>query len=226
MGHPITVGSFLRNFTSLNSPHGAAGVGRDDPGDRKAGFDFRYRIPGLRNWLTLYSDSYSDDDPSPLAAPRRAAIAPGLYLTHIPGIPKLDFRVEAPSTTLMGVDQNGQFIYYNNQYRSGNTNYGYLLGNSVGRDGRAVEGWTTYWFSARTRVELGYRQLKGSVKLLPGGATQSDGNVKASWTFADGWYASTMFQYERFWMPLLGGPQHNLSGWLEVAWEPKWRIPL
>jgi hypothetical protein len=226
VGHPITLASFLRNFTSLNSPHGSVGVGANDPGDRKGGFDFRYRIPGLRNWLTVYSDSYSDDDPSPLAAPRRAAIAPGLYLTHVPGIPQLDFRVEAPSTQLMGLDQGGQFIYFNGQYRSGNTNYGDLLGNSVGRDGRALEGWTTWWFSARSKVTLGYRELKGSSRFLPGGSTQADATIKASWKLADGWYVGPMFQYERFWIPLLGGPRRNLSGWWQVIWEPKWKFSL
>jgi membrane-associated phospholipid phosphatase len=226
VGHPITVGSFVENFISLNSPHGEAGVGRNDPGDRKGAFDFRYRIPGLRNWLTLYTDSYCDDDPSPLAAPRRAAIDPGLYLTHVPGVPQLDFRVEAPSTELMGIDQGGQFNYFNSQYRSGNTNYGDLLGNSVGRDGRAIEGWSTFWFSARTNVQVGYRQLKGSARFLPGGSTQSDAHIKISLKLADGWFASTMFQYERFWVPVLGGPGRNLSGWLQLTWEPNWRISL
>lgn len=226
VGHPETVGSFLRNFTSSNSPNGPAGVGRNDPGDRKGGFDFRYRLPGLRNWLTLYSDSYSDDDPSPLAAPRRAAIDPGLYLTHVPGIPQLDFRVEAPCTQLMGLDQGGQFVYFNDQYHSGNTNYGDLLGNSVGRDGRAVEGWVAYHLSARDQIELGYRELKDSSHFLPGGGTQSDGSVKASLRLADGWFVSAMFQYERFWIPLLGGPNRNVSGWLQMTWEPNWKILL
>ena len=224
VGHPITVGSLLRNFVSVTSPNGAAGVGRNDPGDRKGGFDFRYRLPGLRNWLTLYSDFYSDDDPSPLAAPRRAALNPGLYLTRVPGIPRLDFRVEAPSTTPLGTDVGGQFIYYNNQYRSGNTNYGDLLGNSVGRDGRALEGWVAYHLSARDKIELGYRQLKVSPAFLPGGATQSDATIKTSLTLADGWYVSAMFQYERFWIPVLGGPQRNISGWLQLTWEPNWQI--
>ena len=226
VGHPITVGSFLRDFTSLSSPLGQSGVGRNDPGDRKGGFDFRYRIPGLRNWLTLYSDSYSDDDPSPLAAPRRAAINPGLYLTRVPGIPRLDFRVEAPSTTPMNGDYGGQFIYYNDQYHSGNTNYGYLLGNAVGRDARALEGWATYHLSARDKIELGYRQLKGGTAFLPGGETQSDATVKPSLTLGTGWFVSAAFQYERFWVPMLGGPQRNLSGWLQLTWEPKWRILL
>lgn len=223
VGHPITADSFLRNFTSTSSPEGLSGVGRNDPGDRKGGFDFRYRIPRLRNWLTLYSDSYSDDDPSPLAAPRRAAFNPGIYLTHVPGIPRLDVRIEAPSTTPMdsGWDRGASFIYFNNQYHSGNTNYGYLLGNPVGRDDRAQEGWVTYHFSARQQVQLGYRQLKASVNNLPGGGTQSDAMSKFGLSLGNDWYLSAQLQYERFWVPLLGGPGRNLSGWLQVSWEPK-----
>ncbi len=174
VGHPITVGSFVRNFTSFTSPEGLAGVGRNDPGDRKGGFDFRYRVPGLRNWITLYSDSYSEDDPSPLAAPRRAAINPGLYLSRIPALPRLDLHLEAPSTTPLGAsDPGGQSVYFNNQYRGGNTNYGNLLGNPVGRDGRSLQARATYWFSARNRLELSSRQTKTSARFLAGGATQT-----------------------------------------------------
>jgi membrane-associated phospholipid phosphatase len=220
VGHPITARSFIRNFSSWSSPLGPSGVGASDPGDRKGGFDFRYRIPGLRDWLTLYSDAYSDDDPSPLAAPRHAALNPGIYLTHWPGIARLDLRVEAPSTTPMGGDRGGSFIYYNSQYRSGNTNYGNLLGNAAGRDARAIQVWSTYRFSARDRVELGWRQLKGGAKFLPGGATQSDGTVKVNIQLARDWSAEAFFQYERFWIPLLGGPRRNLSGWIQFTWEP------
>ena len=218
--HPITVGSFVDNFTSTSSPFGTAGVGRSDPGDRKGGFDFRYRIPGLRNWLTLYSDSYCDDDPSPLAAPRRAAINPGIYLTHVPGVPKLDFRVEAPSTMPLEGDMGGNFIYYNDQYRSGNTNYGYLLGNSVGRDARAIAGTTSYWLSPRTRIQAGYRHLKAGTDFLAGGATQSDATLTTAVQLGHNWRADATVQYERFWIPLLGGPEHNVSARLQLTWVP------
>jgi hypothetical protein len=224
VGHPITLRSLIRNFISTNSPRDASGVGATDPGDRKGGFDFRYRIPGLRNWLTLYSDSYCDDDPSPLAAPRRAAINPGIHLTRVPGIPRLDFRVEAPSTTPLGLDQGGSFIYINGQYLSGNTNYGNLVGSWVGRDGRAIEAWSTYWFSPRNKVELGFRRLKGSAKFLPGGSTQSDGSLRSSFALARDWYANFFVQYEKFYVPLLGPRRSNLSGWMQLTWEPNLRI--
>jgi hypothetical protein len=175
----------------------------------------------LRNWITLYSDSYSDDDPSPLAAPRRAAINPGLYLTRVPALPGLDLHLEAPSTTPLGAsDLGGQSVYFNNQYRGGNTNYGNLLGNPVGRDGRALQARSTYWFSARNRLELSYRQTKTSVRFLAGGGTQTDVGLKNCVELAPGWFTTATFQYERSWIPVLGGPHHNLSGSLQLAWEP------
>ncbi|MGD0668501.1 MAG: capsule assembly Wzi family protein [Bryobacteraceae bacterium] len=222
VGHPITLGSFIDNFISTTSPAGAAGVGANDPGDRKGGFDFRYRIPGLRNWLTLYSDSYCDDDPSPLASPRRSAINPGIYLARVPGIAHLDFRVEAPSTTLLGLDN--AINYDNDQYLSGNTNYGNLVGSWVGRDGRAEEAWATYRFSPRNKLELGFRQLKGSAKLIPGGTTQSDGSLESSYMLSRGWSADVFVQYEKFYVPLLGPRRNNLSGWLQLTWEPNLQI--
>ncbi len=224
LGHPITAASLMHNFTSTYSPLGTSGVGANDPGDRKAGFDFRYRVPGLRNWLTLYSDSYADDDPSPLAAPRRAAINPGIYLTHFPGIPRLDLRVEAPSTMPMEGDMGGSFVYDNSQYRSGNTNYGYLLGNAVGRDARGLLGRTTYWFSPRSKVEASYRHVKGGSLFLPGGSTQTDVAMKSSFALGNDFRTDLSLQYERFLVPLLGGRQRNISGWLQVTWEPNLQI--
>jgi hypothetical protein len=220
VGHPITIESFVNNFTSLTSPPATSFFDPKDPGDRKGGFDFRYRIPGVRNWLTIYSDSYSEDDPSPLAAPRRAAISPGIWLTKLPGVPNLDFRVDVASTMPFSGDYGGQYDYYNAQYRSGNTNYGVLLGNAVGRDGRSITGRATYWISPRKKLEASYRDQKTSCDFLPGGGTQSDAALKASTSFAQGWHATATFQYERFWLPVLGGPQRNLSGSLELTWEP------
>jgi membrane-associated phospholipid phosphatase len=220
IGHPITLGTFWRNLTSFSSaPHGMSAT-FIDPGDRKAGFDFKYRVPGLRNWLTLYSDSYSDDDPSPLAAPRRAAINPGIYLTHLPGLARLDLRVEAPMTRPFDGDQGGSFNYYNDEYHSGNTNYGYLLGNSIGRDARAVEAWSRYWFSTRNWIEAGYRQVKTGTNFLPGGGTQTDVMLKGSFSLARNTWAETTMQCERFFIPPLGGPRHNLSASLGIVWQP------
>ena len=221
VGHPITPRSFFRNFVSLESPNGAAGLGWNDPGDRKGGFDFRYRLPGPLNWVTLYTDSYSDDDPSPLAAPRHAAMTPGIYFARVPGLPHLDLRAEVSSTQPFAIDRGGQFVYFNSEYRSGNTNYGYLLGSPVGRDGRAMQGWARYWFTPQMRLEFSYRQHKGSGRYLTGGSTQTDGMVTAYIPIGEEWEASANVQVERYWVPLLGNARRNASAWFSFTWRPK-----
>lgn len=219
VGHPITWGNFWHNIISVTSGD-AHPFDASDPGDRKAGFDFRWRLPGVRDWLTLYSDSYSDDDPSPLAAPRRAAISPGLWLTRVPWLPQLDLRVEAASTTPMAGDYGGQFVYYNNQYHSGNTNYGFLLGNAVGRDARAFEVRANYWLSPRDRLLGGFRQTKIGGAFLPGGGTQGDAWAGALVRLRQDWILSATVQRERFWIPLLGGPRRDWSAAVEWGWRP------
>jgi membrane-associated phospholipid phosphatase len=195
VGHPITIHSFKENLFSFNSTGSYAGNGaapfgdRNDPGDRKSGFDFRYHLPFLRKLVTLYADSYSDDDPSPIDAPRRAAWNPGIYFARLPWLPHMDLRVEAASTQGLPTDYGGQFFFMNNQYLDSNTNKGFLLGNAVGRDGRAIEATSGYWFSSRTRVEAGYRQNKIGIGYLPGGGTITDGFAKGSYAINRHWSA-------------------------------------
>ena len=60
-----------------------------DPGDRRGGFDLAYRIPGLRDWLTFYADTFTDDQVNPWFAWDKTAMTSGLYLTRVPGLSKL-----------------------------------------------------------------------------------------------------------------------------------------
>jgi hypothetical protein len=99
-----------------------------------------------------------------------------------------------------------------------------LMGNSVGRDSRAFEAWSGYHFSARDTVEFGYRQVKGSGAFLPGGATQSDGTLRGSFQLSAAWQADARLQYERFWVPVVGGPRRNVSAVVQVSWQPNLRI--
>jgi hypothetical protein len=97
-----------------------------------------------------------------------------------------------------------------------------MLGNAVGRDGRAIEGITSYWFSARTRVQAGYRQNKGGTLFLPGGATITDGFVNGYFAINRHWEADIFTQYERFLIPsYMTGSQHNTSCWLQLTWNPE-----
>jgi len=107
-GHvPLTFGSFWNSFTSFTDVTPQIKFSRKDPGARHASFDFSYRLPFVRRWLTLYSDSLVHDDVSPISAPRRSAVNPGIYLTHFPGLPKLDFRAEAVYTDPPTPDSKG-----------------------------------------------------------------------------------------------------------------------
>jgi membrane-associated phospholipid phosphatase len=226
VGHPITLHSFLMNVFSFNSTGdingGSGNFGdRTDPGDRKSNFDFSYRLPGLRKIVTLYADAYSDDDPNPIDAPRRAVWNPGLYFARLPWLPHMDLRIEAVSSTGLATDFGGFHFFINNQYPDSNTNKGFLLGNAIGRDARAIEGRTSYWISARTRVEAGYRQNKGGTRFLPGGATITDGFVNGSFAINKQWTAQLFTQYERFLIPsYMASPRHNESGWIQLTWEP------
>jgi len=229
-GHPMTLANLRRDIFSFDSTgsyvgNGAALYGdRLDPGDRKSNFDFRYRLPYFGQFITLYADAYSDDDPSPIDAPRRAYWNPGIYLARLPWLPHMDLRVEAASSEGLARDFGGQHFLFNNQYLDSNTNRGFILGNAVGRDGRAIEARSGYWFSARTRVEAGYRQNKGASGFLPRGSTITDGFLNASYKIDRHFQAQLFTQYERFWIPsYIAGPQRNTSGWLQLTWYPEVR---
>ena len=75
VGRPLTLRAIWNSYTSVTSLKNETPA--NDPGKRTGGFDFTYRLPFLRNWVTLYADSLSDDDPSPLAAPRQAGLNQG-----------------------------------------------------------------------------------------------------------------------------------------------------
>jgi hypothetical protein len=232
-GHPMTLGNFDRNLFSFDSTgsyvgNGAAPYGDPlDPGDRKSNFDFRYRLPFVEKLVTLYADGYSDDDPSPIDAPRRAVWNPGIYFARLPWLPHMDLRVEAASSEILHRDFGGQFVFWNGQYLDANTNKGFLLGNAVGRDGRAIEARSGYWFSSRTRIEAGYRQNKGGTVFLPGGSTITNGFLNASYAISRHWQAQVFAQYERFLIPAyLAGAHHNTSGWIDITWNPQIHLPL
>ena len=225
VGHPFTARNLLRNFTDVGGTAGAFGD-PTDPGDRKAGLDFSYRIPRFRKWLTIYADVYSDDDVSPLASPRRAAYNPGLYLSHVPGMAKLDLRAEATSTqSLSGSDRLGNFIYYNTQYHDANTNQGFLFGSPTGRDARSYQGWSTYHFSGQSSMQVSYRQMKISSLFLPGGGTQSNAMTRWLWQARPDVALDLSMQYERWLIPsLLPGAQRNVTGTLELRYTPHLQV--
>jgi membrane-associated phospholipid phosphatase len=228
VGHPFTFHSLLRNFGSFSSPLGESStIGNpEDPGDRKSSFDFSYRIPGARHWLTVYTDMYADDDPSPLANPRRSAVNPGFYLSHLPGVAKLDLRGEATSTQMLtSVDLGPGFLYFNGQYHDANTNKGFLFGSPTGRDARSFQGWSTYHFSATNNLVVSFRQLKASNAFFPGGGTQTDASIRFQWQLHRNLLVNTLVQGERWLIPAVRqNSQRNVTGQIQLTYTPHWTI--
>lgn len=180
-GHsPATLHNFLHSFFSATSPGGATKFGRDDPGARFSSFDFSYRLPFVRNWLTLYTDSEVHDDVSPIDAPRRAAYRPGIFLSHFPEVPKLDLRVEAattdPSASTVSTRQYGHFMYWEALEVQGYTNQGQLFGDWIGREDKGGQAWLTYHLSGNEWIQVSARNQKATKDFIPGSPTQTGGN--------------------------------------------------
>jgi Capsule assembly protein Wzi len=222
-GHvPLTFGSFWHSFTSFSNVSLAEKESRNDPGFRSSSFDFTWRLPWVEKWLTLYSDSIVHDDVSPLAAPRRAGVNPGLYLSHLPKLPHVDLRGESVSTDPVSNSQGGQFLYYEFEYRDGYLNKGNLLGSWMGREGKGGQVWLTDWLSPKEYIQLGYRNAKVSKTFIPGGTTQNDVNIKAVLRIKDNLELNAFGQAEWWKVPALAsGPQHDFTGSVQLTYFPK-----
>jgi hypothetical protein len=221
---PVTLGSVRR---SLFSTTNAVGRGLD-PGDRRSTFDFSYRIPGFRKWLTLYEDSFVEDEISPIGYPRRAAHNPGLYLSQVPGVQHLDMRFEASYTNLPGLIQptDGGFFYWNVRYLDGYTNKGNILGNAtVGRQGIAYRADSTYWFASDKTIKFGYRSEIADNSFLQGGNLR-DVHFKSEWAFSPRVSLSSLLQYEWWNFPLLsaGKKQNDFTASFQLTYWPHWRL--
>jgi hypothetical protein len=222
-GHvPITIHSFLKSFFSVSAGSAAEKFSRNDPGARFGAFDFSYRLPFVRKWLTLYSDSFAHDDVSPISAPRRAAIRPGIYLSHFPGLPQLDFRVEAVSTDPPTSRSNGgQFIYTEQVQKEGYTNKGYIIGDPIGRESKGGQLWLTYHLSPREDVQFSYRNAKAAKDFIPGGTTQNSFQFSAVKRIHEDFELRGLVQYEGWKAPVYKpGLQNNTAVAFQITWFP------
>ena len=233
-GHePITLHTFLKSFFSFVSPSAAVKNSRDDPGARFGAFDFSYRLPFVRNWLTFYTDSEAHDEPSPVDAPRRSGYRPGLYLSHVPGISKLDLRAEAVNTDASTRDsQGGQFQYFENIQRNGYTNQGQLFGDWIGREDKGGQGWITYHLSGNEWIQAGVRTQKATKDFIPGGTTLNDINFQVVKRFGKDFELNGNFAYEHWKAPIYpsGTPTYPASQQtvttttIQLTWFPKRKI--
>ncbi len=193
-GNPLTVKTFLDSTFGRHLNNNVLGDGRTSA-------DFSYRIPGLRNWLTLYGETFSEDEPSPIPYMRRNASQGGLYLAKFPGVSKLDLRLEGGYTNPIAFC--GICIYYNGQYNSGYKNDGRLIGTWIGRAAQGEQIRTNYWLSPRKKIGVELRHRTLDPGYLPGGGNQNDIAVNADIFAGPGFRFQGNLQYERWQIPLL-----------------------
>lgn len=223
---PITLHSFLRSFFSTVNTTSAIKNSDRDPGARYSAFYFSYRLPFVRNWLTLYSDSEAHDDVSPVSALRRAAFRPGLYLSHVPGLAKLDVRAEAATTDPPTSRSNGgQFNYFEAIQRQGFTNKGQIMGDWIGREAKGGQAWITYHLSGNEWAQVSVRNQKTPKDFIPGGTTLNDVSVQVVKRLRKDLELDGNFTYERWKAPIyLPGEQTVTNTTVRLTWFPERKL--
>ena len=226
-GHQgVSLHAFLRSFFSITAGNSSQKGNTTDPGARFGAFDFSWRLPYLRNWLTLYSDSEVHDDISPIDAPRRAAVRPGIYLSHVPGIPKLDLRVEGASTDPpTNRSTGGQFMYFEEIEKQGYTNQGQLFGDWIGREDKGGQAWITYHLSGNEWLQVSVRNQKAVNNFIPGGTTLNDIAFQAVKRIGKDFEINGRFAVEHYKAPIyLPGEQTVTTTNIQLTWFPQRKV--
>ena len=212
-GRPLNLATFLHTFSALGNGQAV------DPGKRTTEFNFSYHLPGLRRSVVLYTEEYAWDDPIERKFLARFAMDPGIYIPQLPGLKKIDLRLEGVYTDLPKLVEPA-YYYANAHYPQGYTNYGQILGSWIGRQGRGGEASSTFWFSARNKASVSYREMSADKSFLQGGNL---GDISGSLTrlVRPGIELSATGQYEHWRFPLLAAAPHsNFTATFEIRVFP------
>ena len=221
-GDPFTLHNFVLSY------FGQVSQKLDSiPGENNNEMDWTLYVPKVRNYIVLYGEVYAFDDFIAWVRPTAYPFRPGIYITRIPGIPKLDLHIEAANTQAPGWNSltggnEGRVVYWNDSYHEANTNNGFLMGNTVGRDGQTIQGWLTYWASPRSTFQLIYKNNFVDPAFIPGGGAWQDYSVQNEFHCRSGWYVKSQLQYEHIsHYPLLfNGRQQNVTAIVELGFMP------
>ena len=210
-GRPATLQTWLHTFNSNGN------FQTNDPGKRYTGFDLSYRLPN--SFMTFYVEGMANDQPNPINSERQSAWNPGLYFPKVPGLPKLDLRVEAVYTNLIGYHGIGE-LYKNERYAQGYTLYNQIIGSWVGRQGDGIQAASAYWFSSRNKIQLSYRRQWVDKVFLQGGGL-NDFTANVDWLFKHDIQLTSMLQYERWNFPFLSSsPVSNFTTQFQIMYTP------
>jgi membrane-associated phospholipid phosphatase len=216
---PLNGHNLIKSYTGFIVPTSS---NEADITDARSGIDFTYRVPGLRNWLTFYGDAFTEDEYSPLAYPRKSAFQGGIYMPRIPGISKLDLRVEGGSTSPVDFPECNGCFYENGLFLNSYTNRGNLMGTWVGRASQGEQVWSTYWLTSRNKIQLNFRHRKIDGQFLPQGGTLNDGGVRAELWLGPTTKLSGSVQYEKWNFPILDPlVRSNVTTSVELSFWPR-----
>jgi hypothetical protein len=223
-GDPFTARNF---FLSMFGQTSKREPGDSIPGENNNEMDWTFYVPKVRNYIVLYGEVYAFDDFIAWVRPTAYPFRPGIYITRVPGIPKLDLHIEAANTQAPGWNDasggnEGQVVYWNSGYHEANTNNGFLMGNTVGRDGQTIQGWLTYWASPRNTFQLMYKNNFVDPAFIPGGGAWQDYSVQNEFHRRSGLYVKSQLQYEHIshYPLLIKGRQQNVTAMVELGFMP------
>jgi hypothetical protein len=221
---PVTLHTFLKGFFDINDTTVEEKYSREDPGARFSDFNFSYRLPFVRKYATLYVDSISHDDVTPISAPRRASFRTGLYISQFPGrLRPLDLRVEAVTTDPpVSNSNNGRFAYWEVVQTQGYTNKGFIMGDWIGREAKGGNAWLTWHLSGNEWIQLSYLNKKTPKDFIQFGTTQNQFRASAVKRFGPDVEMNAWVQYEGWKAPIYKtGKQSNTAVSLQLTWYPQ-----
>jgi hypothetical protein len=219
-GIPWTATNFLRSIYDWKKGNHLSPFG-----DGRTAVDFSYRIPKLRDWLTLYGEGFSEDEISPIAYPGKSVWQAGLYMPKVPGLTKLDLRLEGGTTTPPNFPGCNGCFYENSGYLNSYTSNDKLIGSGLGRAAQGEEIRSNYWLSAKNRIGIVLRHRKIDGQYLPEGGTQNDASANADFFIRSSFSVSTSVQYEKWQIPFLAtGPQSNVMASFQFTFWPQGRV--
>ncbi len=147
-------------------------------------------------------------------------------MPRIPGVPKLDLRLEGGSTVPPDFPGCHGCFYVNSRYPDGSyTNLNNLVGSWLGRAGQGEQAWSTYWLSSRNKIQFNYRHQKISTLYLRQGGTLNDGGAKADFWLGATLMLSGSVQYEKWNYPVLDPLQRsNVATSIQLTfWPRSWK---
>ncbi|MGA9392901.1 MAG: capsule assembly Wzi family protein [Candidatus Sulfotelmatobacter sp.] len=221
-GYPLTLHTFLRSLLSTGNTFAGNPL---KPGARRSGLDFSYRIPSIRNGMTLYAEGLAQhDEISPLLGPDVAAWLAGIYVPRLPLLSKLDLRLEGGYTDppYSGGDVAFGAFYWDATWITGFQNAAHLMGNWMGRQGQGAQAWTTYWFSPRNKLQFGFRHQKVSEQFIVDGGTLADVDIRAEFSPRANFSLATFVQYERWLFPVIqSNISRDVTASIEITFQPQ-----